>query len=338
MKSIRIFIALLACVGCYGCADLNFHPIRNLRDAVRGEPRINDNVFMLRNGGEEDDYTDIPAVIPLACLPPHWSERDAQYAAQIAHAGSKDAQPIENQRNFEIEGHISEMQPVDIKNCTYAMKLLIDTRWAHFEHVLNASLSTSNFALDAAVTGLTTAIPLVGSGTKDILGAIAAGISGTRKNFNEDILYSYSIQAIMQQMRTDRAQVASRIETRLTSGSKYSTMYEASIDLFEYDQAGSWDHAMSSLQINIAATTAACQTRLRNQQMAGAVDPKKLTKAEANAAAPVASTPTEPCGPASKPPDTNTVTPANSGNARGTNARPANAVVHRKKTGTRRGG
>ena len=254
MKSITsIFVVILACGSGYGCADLNFHPLLNLRDAVHGEPRINDNVFMMRNRGKADNYADVPSVIPLACLPADQRATDR-----------------------DIERQMSTMAASDIRTCTYAMKLLIDTRWAHFEHVMNASLSTSNFVADAAITGLTTAVPLVGSGTKDILSAIAAGISGTRKNFDEDILYSYSIQAILQQMRTDRAEIATRIDTRLTGNKPYSGMYEASIDLFEYDQAGSWDHAMSSLQTNIAATTAACQARLRNQQMAAASGEKTV--------------------------------------------------------------
>ncbi|HLJ52718.1 MAG TPA: hypothetical protein VKT24_04985 [Rhizomicrobium sp.] len=335
MQSIRIFVALLVCIGCAGCADLDLHPFRNVRDAVRGEPRINDNVFMLRNGGEADDYADIPAVIPLACLPPDWADKDRAYALRIAQLRGEPADAIARERNLEIESQMLTMGAPEIANCTYAMKLLVDTRWAHFEHVMNASLSTSNFVLDAAVTGLTTAIPLVGSGTKDILGAIAAGISGTRKNFNEDILYSYSIQAILQQMRTDRAEVATRIDTHLTKGGQpYASMYAASIDLFEYDQAGSWDHAMSSLQINIAATTAACQARLRNQQMAGAV------KANTTADLSVNSTPTEPCGPApASNPAPNSGTPALGGNAQrtGNSSGPGNSTA-RRGSGTHRRG
>src|SRR5215472_1259074 len=70
MTFIRSSIAILACSGAFGCADLDFHPLRNLRDAVHGEPRINDNVFLMRNGGKQDDYADVPAVIPPPCLPP----------------------------------------------------------------------------------------------------------------------------------------------------------------------------------------------------------------------------------------------------------------------------
>jgi outer membrane protein OmpA-like peptidoglycan-associated protein len=238
MKSFRsIAVVAVACVGIGGCAPI----FENVRDAVRGQPNINDNVFMFRNGGEIEPYADRQSVIPEAC-------------------GGKGVSEI-NIRGWQIV------------YCTHAMKLLIDTRWAHFEHVLNASLSTSNFALDAAVTGLTTAIPLVGSGTKDVLGAIAAGISGTRKNFDEDILYSYSVQTILQQMRTDRAAQAVVINTRLTStANPYRDMYEAATDLFEYDQAGSWDHAMASLQTNVAAQTAACLARLRDEKMNAPTD------------------------------------------------------------------
>jgi hypothetical protein len=147
-----------------------------------------------------------------------------------------------------------------------------------------------------------------------ILSAIAAGITGTRKSWNEDILYSYSIQTILQQMRTDRALVDSQIQTRLAGGKPYDNIYEAANDLFNYDIAGSWEHAMSSLQINIAATTAACQARLRSQEMAVAIDNKNTAAA--------ASTATEPCGPMpaspDKPADKNTVAPPDNGNAQET--------------------
>jgi hypothetical protein len=44
---------------------------------------------------------------------------------------------------------------------------------------------------------------------------------------------------------------------------------------------------MSSLQLNVAATTAACQARLRNQQMASAAGAKTIV--------PIESTATDPC-------------------------------------------
>lgn len=258
MKSIRTFlVVVLACAASYGCTGLqrfvHGDPI------VSGAPEINDNVFMLRHGGEDEvSYADTGKVVPAPCKP------------------------------FMESQHPTPKDLAQINLCVYAMHGLIDVRWHRFEHDVSAALATSNFVADVSVLGLTTAATLASVDSAKILSAIAAGITGTRKSWDEDLLYSYSIQAILQQMRTDRALVDSQIQARLAPGGKpYDNIYEAANDLFNYSVAGSWEHAMSSLQLNVAATTAACQARLRNQQMASA--------AGANTLIPIASTATDPC-------------------------------------------
>lgn len=270
MKSIRFFVMLVACIGCYGCAGKDtLRRFLHGDPVVSGAPEINDNVFLLRNGGEdEESYTDTGKVVPASCGP--FMEEQKPTATSLT-------------------------DPAQIKLCVYAMHALIDVRWHRFEHEVNATLSTSNFVADVSVLGLTTAATLASVDSAKILAAIAAGITGTRKSWDEDILYSYSIQTILQQMRTDRALADLQIQTRLAAtGKPYANIYEAANDLFNYDVAGSWEHAMSSLQVNIAATTAACQTRLRNQQMAGAV---AHDATDDSSTKPVATTATEPCGP-----------------------------------------
>ncbi|HEY0300168.1 MAG TPA: OmpA family protein, partial [Rhizomicrobium sp.] len=266
--------------GCGGAFE-DFTPFNGARDAIRGAPRINDNVFMMRNGGEEDAYSEIPSVIPNACLP-----SEATIAAAMNNVPDKpkggrrytqtERGTLEDEaRNLAMEKYMNEMDSAAVARCTDAMKLLIDTRFVRFRHVLSASISTTNFFVDAIFTGLTTSIPLVAPGTKNVLGAIAAGLSGTRRNFDENILYSYSIQTILQQMETDRLTKAREIDKRLTSR-PYRNMFEAASDLFEYDQAGSWDHAMGSLQTSVAAQTAACAARLRNQKLDEGTTPDPL--------------------------------------------------------------
>jgi hypothetical protein len=278
MKSIRTLVGLLACVSCCGCAGvqrfLHGDPV------VSGAPEINDNVFLLRNDGvDEVSYTDTGKVVPASCR--QFMEKKADPTME---AKAPDVEILKN--------------PDQIKLCVYAMHQLIDVRWHRFEHEVNATLSTSNFVADVSVLGLTTAATLASVDSAKILSAIAAGITGTRKSWNEDILYSYSIQTILQQMRTDRALVDSQIQARLAGGKPYDNIFEAANDLFNYDVAGSWEHAMSSLQINIAATTAACQARLRTQEMAVAVSDKAVAAG--------ASTATQPCGPTPASTDTPT--------------------------------
>ena len=264
MKSITSFlVVVLACVGGYGCAGHDsWRNFIHGDPVVSGAPEINDNVFLLRNHGQdEESYAAIGAVVPAPCL----TFMDQQYPEPTTAANS-----------------------AQIKLCVYAMHGLIDARWHRFEHEVSAALSTSNFVADVSVLGLTTAATLASVDSAKILSAIAAGITGTRKSWDEDVLYSYSIQEILLQMRTDRALSDAQIQARLSPGGRpYDNIYEAANDLFNYDMAGSWEHAMSSLQLNVAATTAACQARLRNQEMASAVGAQTI--------APIASTSTDPC-------------------------------------------
>lgn len=272
MKHISsIVVVILACIVCAGCAGQDtFRRFLHGDPVVSGAPEINDNVFLLRKDGvDEDSYTDTGKVVPFPCRP------------FMREPSGKDLDnPV-----------ASPKDPDQIKLCVYAMHALIDVRWHRFEHEVNATLSTSNFLADVSVLGLTTAATLASVDSAKILAAIAAGITGTRKSWDEDILYSYSLQTILLQMRTDRALVDAQIQARL-DGRGYDNIYQATNDLYNYDIAGSWEHAMSSLQSSIAATTAACQARLRNQQMASATNKPDLL---------IPSTPTEPCAPTPTP-------------------------------------
>jgi hypothetical protein len=268
MKSISsVFVVVLACVSGYGCSGLQ--RFMHGDPVVSGAPEINDNVFLLRdNGQDETTYTDTGSAIPYPCMDFVYNEKDDKNAEK-----KPDPDILTN--------------GVKIKLCVSAMHGLIDARWHRFEHEVNATLSTSHFVADVSVLGLTTAATLASVDSAKILSAIAAGITGARKSWDEDVLYSYSIQEILLQMRTDRAIADAQIQARLTGPRPYNNIYEATNDLYNYDIAGSWEHAMSSLQLNVAATTAACQARLRNQQMASA--------AGSQAVVPVASTATDPC-------------------------------------------
>jgi len=242
---------------------------------------------MPRNAGVAEPHGVVRAIIPRPCRPgpfdpeliPPKKNGDSDPLPLTPHSHVSAAEPLDGSAPdytadaFEEYAYALSNDKPKLNTCVDAMKQLIDMRWADFEHAINGSLSTSNFLVDAAVTGLTTSIPLVAPGTKSVLAAISAGLLGTRKNFDEDILYSYSIKTILQQMRTDRAAQGAVIEGHLDGRSTpYRNMYQAESDLFEYAMAGSWDHAMASLTTNIAAQTAACQARLRDQKMSQPTD------------------------------------------------------------------
>ena len=158
-----------------------------------------------------------------------------------------------------------------IEKCADAVRMRIDMRWADFERRVNASLSTSNTLIDASIAGLGTSISLVASGTRNVLSAISSGLNGTPNRFDRELLRTYKLQLILQQMRIDRAIAGTRIEARLAgnTANPYKSMAEATVDLLDYQQAGSFDHALMSLQTTVAARAAACESRLREQKAMG---------------------------------------------------------------------
>jgi outer membrane protein OmpA-like peptidoglycan-associated protein len=116
--------------------------------------------------------------------------------------------------------------------------------------------------------GLNISGQLTPAGTTKVLSAIAAGVTGSKSIINEDVLYKSSVQTILLQMIKDRALVKKRIIERLDGGHPYGSMFEAALDLYEYDRAGSWNNALLSIQSDIATHSAECSTQLANTQQA----------------------------------------------------------------------
>lgn len=210
-------VMLAVCLAASGCS------------LQKGGPLISDRVWMLDKNLPPSDMGQNENFIPDAC--PQTDDKAATWPAN------------------------------QITQCVYAMLQLIDVKWVHFEDQLIASSSTSNFAADTTLLGLGAAGSFVTGGATQILHAVSAGVTGLRSSFNEDILYSQTITAILLQMEADRAAQRSIIMAKLTgqptTGSNlntmpYTNMYQAANDLFQYARAGSWSHALLSIQKSAA--------------------------------------------------------------------------------------
>jgi hypothetical protein len=97
-------------------------------------------------------------------------------------------------------------------------------------------------------------------------------------------------------MQKDRATWADTINKQLMANS-YSNMYEAANDLYQYARAGSWTHALASMQADSGAQTAACSAQVQSTKQANAA----LLSGGKPATAPATATSTQPCPPASDP-------------------------------------
>ena len=214
-------VASVLLVGCLTMAGCSLHG---------GGPLISDRVWVL-----DSKYPDEPVTTQLS----------QDYVPPVCTSVPSNT-----------DGTTSAGQ-VSIRTCVDAMLQVIDVKWVHFQDQLLTSTSNSNFATDVALLGIGTAGSFVVGQATQILHAASAGITGIRSSVDSDLLYSATITTILLQMQNDRAAVRTTIAGRLAAPltgataaqpQPYANLYEAANDLFVYARAGSWTHALLSIQ------------------------------------------------------------------------------------------
>lgn len=267
-----LLVAVVA-VSCSGCSD-----IRNLIKSdplIAGGPVIADDTFMLKIQDQ--------SLLPTACRMRYIDDSTGE-ATRLKDEPSPDANdpPFADELTYTATKDAATTQRDAIKKCTQAMMLLIDVRWGHFADELNATVANGTTVLDITTMGLNIAGGLTAAGTTKVLGAIAAGLTGSKSIINDDMLYKNSIQTILLQMKKDRLKQQQQILARLDSDKKpYNDMFEAALDLYAYDRAGTWNEALLSLQSDVAAKASACQdevTAAKAAIVAGATPAPATTK------------------------------------------------------------
>lgn len=101
-------------------------------------------------------------------------------------------------------------------NCIMALMAMIDMQYDKFRDGLLKLVDDSDLLADIAILGLGSATTLVpGKTTKSILGAISAGIAGSKAAVNSDVLYNSSIILVINQMDADRSNQRCTIITEM---------------------------------------------------------------------------------------------------------------------------
>ncbi|MGJ0507847.1 MAG: hypothetical protein ACR652_12140 [Methylocystis sp.] len=130
-----------------------------------------------------------------------------------------------------------------------AKMFVIDHNYNVYESKLGKENEFANLATSIASLGVSTAgatIP-VGQTTK-VLAAVATGITGSKAAFDRDVLMTRTIQVVETQMRTDRANVAKLLRSRMSCSIDEYPLFMAMSDLDTYRQAGTLEYAMTSLE------------------------------------------------------------------------------------------
>ena len=137
----------------------------------------------------------------------------------------------------------------------------IDLAFSKYEAELTHERQDVAFAGDLANLGLTGAIPLVGAGqTKNVLGAVASGLTGVRTSYNDDIILNRTIQILQDQMEATRARISVQIIAKLSSRStSIYTLAMALSDLEDYYKAGTLTGALLDVSSNVSQDAAEAQ-------------------------------------------------------------------------------
>lgn len=228
MAKLVIVTAAVALL-CSGCGT---YWQRQAESVYDGQPKIDDQAFLLHDAND----------LPDACK--------GQSAADGANSWT----------------NATDSGQAKIRACTFAMKLLIDIRWAHYADALHGTVAYGSMGFDTVTLGLNTAGALTPGNANQILSAVAAGVGGLKTKIDEDILYKNSVQLILLQMRKDRATQANIILTSLKNNT-YRTMAEAAIDLYAYNRAGSWTDALVSMDADSGNNAADSQDKLQTTQL-----------------------------------------------------------------------
>lgn len=256
MSKIRL-LAVTALLGlvCSGCGTYWGDQAQSV---YKGQANLKDDFFTLKDASTKKDENG-RTVKDAQGHPEYTDGKDWDPATELPRQcrGAEDFRAPDNWGG--------------IYDCTIAMKLLIDIRWAHFSDALHGSISYGSTLLDTVTLGLNSAGTLTPGGTTQILSAIAAGVSGFKTTVNEDILYKNSIHMILQQMEKDRALRATLILIKLKNKA-YQTMLEAASDLYAYDRAGSWTDALVAMQSDTGNKLSECKAQLRQTELTAATN------------------------------------------------------------------
>ena len=156
-------------------------------------------------------------------------------------------------------------------DCVNSLKSIIDDKYRPYRVSLHRLVNGGNAAADVISLGLggaTTAA--VGAATKTILAAMNTAVTGTKTALDADFLYKQSIEMVINQMDADRSAQYAIMQQAMNNEISGYTLAEGKNDLLRYYLDGTWDHAITALQVQTAANTAACQAAATSTKVASA--------------------------------------------------------------------
>ncbi|MFS8146451.1 hypothetical protein [Rhizobium sp. BR 249] len=139
-------------------------------------------------------------------------------------------------------------------NYIAARMYAMDVAYTEYENALTTERQTVGFVGSSANIALNTAATLVTpTSTKTAISAVAAGLSGTRAAYNDDVLLKNSVDLLQTQMRANRANVAATIFRRMSHDDSVYPLAMALSDLEDYYRAGTMTGGIIKAQSTVSA-------------------------------------------------------------------------------------
>jgi hypothetical protein len=144
----------------------------------------------------------------------------------------------------------------EIGQCTQALKLMIDIRFAHFSHALEVCVAARAPMVDTTVLGLSTAGSLAPSSNASALRAFSSGATEMSEKPDNNHIAQLTVPVLLAEMVKLRGVLGDDIRHKIeTQG--YRTMHDALGDLQAYDRAGTVEQATLALQALVATQNTA---------------------------------------------------------------------------------
>lgn len=142
---------------------------------------------------------------------------------------------------------------------------LMDLHYNRFLQRISLNKQTLDTVTDIIELGVNLAIPLVGgAGTKDILGVVSAGITGTKLTIDKNFFFEKTVPVLVSEMNAQRKQARVPIMEGLGRPAGEYPLEQALVDLNNYYFAGTFIGALQSIQAQAGETEKAADKELKS--------------------------------------------------------------------------
>lgn len=239
---------------------------------VRGEPDFNSAILLSSwNGAATEDAAHKfaqenglqPLSLPASCAQAAPVEKEQTTTTETpARPAGHDAAKV---ATVVTKNTTTTTVTPEVKTCVYEVKALIDDRYRRYRIDLHHFADQGEMVADLAVLGVTTAATgPVSVLAKTVLSAVGTFIGGGKTIVSDDLLHKQAIEILLNQMDSDRDQ---QFTLMIKEMAGTYTLAQAKDDLLAYFAAGTWDHAITSLQNKAAVSQANCKAETNTTKL-----------------------------------------------------------------------